>query len=274
MPMRALLAPALLALLALPALGLPAAAPCDAQEARLDFAALALSPAMADSHPCTGKVRPGAPLIINDAFGCTLAWILRDDAGALYATTAGHCVPDYASDRLVVPGVGDIGDPVFLMHGGLGEDFALIRLDPAVHARVEPSLCHWGGAQAVGTDLDPDIVVGAPVLHHGFGYVWGQNEATRARAGTLVAGGGFHHSLWEGLVGPGDSGSPLETATGKVVGVITHTVFAPSPAPPVGLVLSAATRLSYAMEQAEAALGVDLELVQGVPVDPTGLTVP
>jgi hypothetical protein len=53
-----------------------------------------------DSHACSGKIRPGSQLAINDAFLCTLNWVLRGEVGALYVGTAGHCIRSPAPTRL------------------------------------------------------------------------------------------------------------------------------------------------------------------------------
>jgi hypothetical protein len=66
-------------------------------------AALA-DPGSLDAHPCTGTIRPGAPLIINDAFLCTLNWVYEDEAGALSIGTAGDCLFSPTLTRLGGPG--------------------------------------------------------------------------------------------------------------------------------------------------------------------------
>jgi hypothetical protein len=101
-----------------------------------------------------------------------------------------------------------------------GNDWALIRIDPAVAATwgVDPAIPVIGGPQGIYTGCDP-----TPVLHYGHGY------------GVLVAQGkpefGFSTNLyddgygWTGFGAPGDSGSPVITSPGgPAIGNFTHLI--------------------------------------------------
>ncbi|HEV8361203.1 MAG TPA: hypothetical protein VGR28_12195 [Candidatus Thermoplasmatota archaeon] len=237
---------------------------------------LVLGSAAPETHACGGKIRPGAFLVINHAIGCTANFVFTDLQGQLYIGTAGHCVPNLAWKDIEIAGTGiDFGDPVFL-HNGLGDDVALIRIDPAHHDLVEPTMCHWGGPASVpaqGTTGTPRPDVAG--LQYGWGAVWNEHAETRARPGVLPPL--VTTDTWEIALGsftPGDSGSPLEDAQGGALMIVTNSLLAPSPAPPLGLGLGIGTRVDHALDLARAA-GLDLRLVPGrVPVDLTGLTVP
>jgi hypothetical protein len=262
-------------LLVLPGLGgtvgiAPAALPLADAAAPVGFAAcdLASPPRSAqgaeDTHECT-LVRPGRQFLVGGHL-CSLGFLLRDASGTLYALTAGHCIPATGPMAVTVAGIGDIGDPVFTTgNGGVGNDFALIRLDDGVP--VASSVCVWGGptraysASGVVDDAPP------PCLPCRRGTLYAAEAPTTlfsaGRAGT------FHSELstptsfrYTGLLyGPGDSGAPIMLADGAALGIITHYVGA------MGLpgTIFFGTRLDVILSRLEAALQTDLELVPGEP---------
>lgn len=296
--MRAWVLLPLLALVALPAAGLgglgclnerdPSQLPlpreqlAQAQALGLDLSLAEPLPALSlgeqpDNHPCMGKLRPGAQLIINNAALCTANWVYRDEAGALYLGTAGHCaVP---GDVVASPGVASkIGDVAFSTgNGGVGNDFALIRIDPALYSIVTPTMCHWGGPVAVSQDSDFALAPGFPVLHYGWGLGLGQaGPATRPRAG-FTQGRTMSEASFvaEILIGPGDSGSAIQLSSGRVVGIVTHGLILPQPAPNVGAGLGLGTRVQHGLALAGQATGHTYSvLFSAVPVDLTGTHVP
>lgn len=292
--MRAWLALPLLVLTALPVLGAapalcdavkdPAALPAPAAQLG-QVRALGLDLTLAqpipllpageaeDQHPCSGRIRPGAQLVINGGWLCTANWVYKDELDRLYLGTAGHCaVP---GDRVTIGGVGRVGDVVFSTgDGGVGNDFALIRVDPALYHLVTPTMCHWGGPVNVAQDQHFGY---APVgvLHYGFGFLYGNTPVTRPRAGSvhgfLVEAESF---AFEGTIAPGDSGSAIQFSSGHALGVITHGLLAPGPVP-VGLALGLGTRVTHGIAMANAATGLQFQVVMsGTPVDLTGLSVP
>jgi hypothetical protein len=293
---RALLALPLLALAALPALaGAPAEVCGNAKDpasllppgeavalAGLGGFDLTLAQSMPllpageapDNHPCSGKLRPGVQLIINGGWLCTANWVYEDDLGQYYLGTAGHCaVP---GNNVVASGVGRVGDVVFSTgNGGVGNDFALIRIDPLHYGRITPTMCHWGGPVGVAGDEDFAYVPHHAAVHYGHGYLWGGNVLTRPRTAQIEAiGFGDESFLFEGTIAPGDSGSAIQLANGRVLGVITHGFLAPSPLPPVGVVVSLGTSVAHGLAMAEAATGRDFEVtLSNVNVDLTGLGV-
>jgi hypothetical protein len=228
-----------------------------------------------DLHACTGMIRPGAPLIINGAFLCTANWVFTDEQGARYIGTAGHCIPDLSWDRIAVEGVSDdIGDPAFTTgDAGVGNDFALIRIDPALYAKVDPTMCRWGGPASLGTPANTLPADG--VLQYGWGFVYGETAATRPRVGSVNPTSWEDHDLLLELnVAGGDSGSGVETRDGKAIGIVTHTFEVPGTVP-VGVGLTYATRLDHALELADQGTGHTFALKTSVHgTDLLGLTIP
>lgn len=261
---------------ALPTTPLPGAGPDDRSMAAVGRAAGdALSgdrPATPSPADCEGQIRPGARM--TSPSRCTMNWVFRDEAGALYIGTAGHCVD--GGDGTV-----DVGRPVELagIDGPIGtvafgqfvrgRDVALVRIDADLHHLVDPTVCAWGGPVAPGSAGTGERLV---VYGHGVAY----DEDERSRRGRAVADNVSTLSF----VGPtsgGDSGMPVMTADGEAVSILTQSepVFpgaraedpsvhvpgrgAPHDAP----FLKCGARVPWILDEAEAALGVDLELVPG-----------
>lgn len=164
-----------------------------------------------------GAIRPGVR-----SGGCTLSWVVTDGTD-LYITTAGHCGGVGAS--FGVAGVGTIGTVVFRESNfdltNL-RDWAFIRIDPALHAQVDPTMVHYGGPFGAGSaaGLDPvrPPVPGDGVLQYGHGRGLGEEDATKARAGVVAAVLPTAFA-YPGEVGGGDSGSPVRFATGEAAGI-------------------------------------------------------
>lgn len=206
---------------------------------------------------CFGKIQPGARM--TSPAGCTMNWVVRDSAGALYIGTAGHCVGTGAT--VSVWGVGPIGKVAWRMCCGSGNDFALVKIDPALYDRVDPTLCEWGGPSAMGA---PDGR-GEGLLVYGFGLIYGENQVTRARAGVSYSQPPSYLQ-YVGMMQPGDSGAPVMTADGEAAGIhvmstLSAVVVRVDPS------FKIATRLDWGLDQAGQALGTEFTLVTSdVPV--------
>lgn len=230
-------------------------------------------PGTPENHACGDKIRPGARVILNDSGRCTLNWIYADSAGALYAGTAGHCAPNLNPRKFTVAGIADIGDTAFTTgNSGVGNDFALIRIDPAYYALVDTTLCHWGGPQDVAHAATTDEAV----FHYGWGQDFQNTPVTRARGGAVMSWGA-NSITFAGMVAGGDSGSPLmvldpATGEGRAAGVITHTSYlnAPHTGPQY------ANRVDSGLARANAAQpGKGYHVVESAVLpDLTGLSVP
>ncbi|HEV8361205.1 MAG TPA: trypsin-like serine protease [Candidatus Thermoplasmatota archaeon] len=226
-----------------------------------------------ETHSCSGEIRPGAPMTSPSV--CTMSWILRDDEGRNYQTTAGHCAP-VRGQTVSVQGVGPIGTVVFTTgDGGFGNDIALVRITPGL--AVNPTLCHWGGPTGIATPDMADLPgVGNYVLHYGWGTAFMLTGATRARVADLTPIAGVSGWFDDGsvrMIGAtdgGDSGSPVMIDNGRAAGIHTHRINAAATL--VGP--KVATRLDVWVPRLEEELKVDLELQLGLPLDLTGLSIP
>lgn len=222
-----------------------------------------------DNHPCNTKIQPGARLTL----GCTMNFIFRDQTGQLYFGTAGHCIDDNGVGATVsVANVGAVGTVVYDGHLDPGDvpDFMLVRISPAYYSSVDPTMCHWGGP----ADVNANPVFGETTHIYGFGTIYGLSSVTRPRAGVVYSSNAAE-TIYIGFAQQGDSGAPLMTGDGNAFGVhVRSSLFVPGviridPSPKY------ATKVSYAMAQAENALGIDLELVPGnLPFSLSGGLVP
>jgi hypothetical protein len=282
----ALAAAALGLLVLLSGLGLGSGT-CPAAEAALPApesalaAARALAPGVALVEPadtptpslaggCEGKIRPGAPLLLDDRWVCTASFVFRDAEGSLYVGTAGHCLRPGTS-KVGVAGVGeDVGDVAFSTgDAGAGQDFGLVRIDPAYYASVEPSMCRWGGPSGMYRFDDQHHLL----LHYGWGLGYDALPASRGRAGLMPSYGWLDDGTvaYVTETNAGDSGSPLMTEDGRAVGVHTHTSGLAN-VPGAGFGLKFGTRLDQALALAEQGTGRAFALVPGgAPVGLAGL---
>jgi hypothetical protein len=107
--------------------------------------------------------------------------------------------------------------------GGIGNDFALVEIDPALQGSVNPSMAVIAGPTSTG-----EPAVGQVVEHVGHGLVIGTGGTPRAGLVTYVGDGDGQDPTaaygWDGASTPGDSGSGVRAATGEAVGNLTHLV--------------------------------------------------
>lgn len=105
-------------------------------------------------------------------------------------------------------------------------DFALVRLHPADHGRVNPSLPHFGGPAALGGATatgDRAYSVGNSSLRYGIEELKPKYEASLG-----MQGGGWIHRLYAVTPGiPGDSGSGHVDDDGRAIGVSSTLQVAP-----------------------------------------------
>lgn len=215
-----------------------------------------IGPPQPDNPPlipvgCADQIRPGARLS-TPVGGCTVNFIFRDAANNRYFGTAGHCF-NALGQRGSVGGLGQVGTVVYRLSAGVGNDFALVRVDANRVNLVNPAMCHWGGPTGI------DGEVGAIVRHYGWPIGYSTLPATRPRSG-LGWGSDADSFTFVGTVASGDSGSGARNDDGTGLGIITHVN--------IGLILFAhsapfafGTRLDQAIGLAEAATGLDLTLL-------------
>ena len=164
-------------------------------------------------------IRPGAWIIAPS--GCTTNFVFGS-ARNYFIGTAGHCAEVGDEVTLIAaPGVlMNIGRTVKSVDRGVGNDFALIDVSPAMEQYVNPSMAYFGGPTGVGSPQPGDVVE-----HSGHGLVIGTGGTPRAGAVVYRGNGdGGDAFAWVGAASPGDSGSAVRLADGTAAGDLTHLV--------------------------------------------------
>ena len=252
---------------------------------------LAGAPAASAAPPAFGgadaPIRPGVQTV-TEGGQCTANFVFTDGTD-VYLGQAAHCSGrgaaiatdgcDQAADPLPIGApveiVGFDGDSYAgtlaysswntMLDGGERDedtcaynDFALVRIDPADHDAVNPSLPYWGGpdgSRATATDFGEDV------------YTYG-NSGLRFGASTLspksgtslgTDAGGWTHTIYTATPGiPGDSGSAVVDAGGAALGILVTVAVAPFPGS------NGVTDLDMALDYANAHGGIgSLSLVDG-----------
>ncbi|MHA6786037.1 serine protease [Pseudonocardia saturnea] len=137
-------------------------------------------------------------------------------------------------------------------------DFALVELDPADVADVNPSVPFFGGP--VGLDID-GVPAGEQVFSYGNSPLRQGIRELSPKAGVSAGdtGGGFSHEVFTVSPGvPGDSGSAFLDSDGDAIGLLSTLNLAPLP------VSNGVSDLALALAYANEFGGIgDLELVLG-----------
>ena len=103
-------------------------------------------------------------------------------------------------------------------------DLALIRLDPADVASVNPSVPGFGGPTGVGTVGN----TGDTVYSYGNSSLRGGVTQLSPKQGILVETNGWSHTVYTVTPGiPGDSGSGFLNDSGQAIGVLSTVAIAP-----------------------------------------------
>lgn len=219
-------------------------------------------------------IRPGQLIIVANKFLCSSNFVFKDSSATLpsllggsfttasttpsktssktpsrtgpkptgsgsgfFIGTAGHC--GKAGDPVVMlfapVGLVRIGKISKSTDGGVGNDFALIAIDPALNKWVSPSLAYWGGPTGVYTGTGP-----AAVQHAGWGLVVGTGGTPRAGLGLVWTADQWR---FESAIAPGDSGSGAIVAGGLGAGNITHIVVNTRHSPPAYMAGTAMTKI-------------------------------
>jgi hypothetical protein len=106
-------------------------------------------------------------------------------------------------------------------------DFAVVRLDPADFAKVNPSIPFWGGPTGTNT---AGTASGEKVLSYGNSSLRGGQSTLSPKEGTSLGtnGGGWTHPVFTASPGiPGDSGSAFLDRQGRALGVLATLQIAP-----------------------------------------------
>ena len=138
-----------------------------------------------------------------------------------------------------------------------GNDFALVLIDPADHASVNPSIPFWGGAQGINTD---GVSFGERIYSYGNSGLRPVDSPLSRKEGYAVqtGTGGWLHTVYTTSPGiPGDSGSAYLDSEGRALGVVSTLALAP-------LALSNnVSDLNKALDYAITNGGLDIQLAEG-----------
>ncbi|MCW2817189.1 MAG: hypothetical protein JWN84_4644, partial [Nocardioides sp.] len=214
----------------------------------------------------TATITPGTQMYTSGA-QCTSNFVFTDDAGNVYVGYAAHCAGDGGeatdTDGCLTSSL-PLGTPVTFNQGGslvdegttvgtgtlaysswhtesvIGttdpstcayNDLALVKVDPADVAAVNPSVPFWGGPTGIDTD---GTAAGDRVYSYGnsslrFG-ITALSPKTGISLGDSAADEGWSHPLYTVTPGvPGDSGSAFVSADGKAIGTLSTLGLAPLP---------------------------------------------
>lgn len=214
----------------------------------------------------TAQIHPGT-MMYTDGAQCTANFVYTDAAGTVYVGYAAHCAGTGSStdtDGCKTQSL-PLGTKVTFNEGGslvdegtqvgtgtlaysswdamrkAGEtdantcaynDLALVKVDAADVAKVNPSVPFWGGPTGIDTDGtasgDRVYTYGNSSLRAGISAL---SPHTGISLGDQAADGGWSHPLYTVTPGiPGDSGSGFLSADGKAIGVLSTLGLAPLPA--------------------------------------------
>jgi hypothetical protein len=219
------------------------------------LAIAALAPAAASAAPSwapasSAPIHPGVQTF-TDGAQCTANFVYYD-ASNVYIGQAAHCSGTGGSTEtngcdsgslptgtaVEVTGASKPGTMVYnswLTMQGKGEsdpdtcqynDFALVKLDPADAANVNPSIPHWGGPNAVGAST----ALRDKVYSYGNSELRGGITQLSPKEGYSLGddAGGWTHTVYTVTPGiPGDSGSAFLSETGAALGVLSTLAIAP-----------------------------------------------
>jgi hypothetical protein len=104
---------------------------------------------------------------------------------------------------------------------------AIVELDPADYAKVNPSIPRWGGPVATSS---PGTVTGDTVYTYGNSSLRFGVSQTSPKQGTSLGDspGGWSHDVYAATPGiPGDSGSAFLDKNGRALGVLSTVQIAP-----------------------------------------------
>ncbi len=217
----------------------------------LAIAAFAPSAAGAWAPAGSATIKPGN-MTFTDGAQCTSNFIYQDGSN-VYIGQAAHCSGTGAATETDGCDSGSlpIGTPVeidgasrpgtmvynsWLTMQGIGEtdadacaynDFALVRIDPADVANVNPSVPGFGGPTGLGSSA---AMLGDTVFTYGNSSLRGGVTKLSPKQGIVVQGqgNGWSRDVYTATPGiPGDSGSGFLDGSGRAIGVLSTVQLAP-----------------------------------------------
>lgn len=215
------------------------------------FAVLVPTTASAWAPAASATVHPGV-MTFTEGAQCTSNFVFTD-ASSTYIGQAAHCSGTGGNTEtngctsgslpigtaVEVDGASRPGTLVYnswLTMQSRGEanpdtcqynDLALVRLDPADVASVNPSVPGFGGPTGVGT-----AAAGQTVYSYGNSSLRNGTAQLSPKQGTVLSndGNGWSYTVYTVTPGvPGDSGSGFLNSTGKAFGVLSTLQIAPTP---------------------------------------------
>ena len=209
----------------------------------------------------TAQIHPGVQMY-TDGAQCTGNFVFTDTSGTTYVGYAAHCAGtgEATDTNGCDAGSLPLGTRVDFVEGGSllaegtrvgggtlvysswlamqqrGEtdenacaynDFALVKVDAADVAEVNPSIPFWGGPVALNTT---GTAAGDTVYSYGNSSLRGGIEALSPKQGTSLGteGEGWSHPVYTVTPGvPGDSGSAFLDAEGNALGTLSTLAIAP-----------------------------------------------
>jgi hypothetical protein len=171
--------------------------------------------------PSEVGIRPGTWML--EPYGCTMNFVFSRGS-RLAIGTAGHCTDFVKQDVVVVtlmPGTGnpvllDIGSVVARHDNGVGDDFALVEINPSLYSWVSATTAVIGGPCGAYYGFGPETV-----WHYGHGLAIGTGGTPRAGVALTWQQDAFG---WDSAAIFGDSGSPARVTDLKAAGDLTHLV--------------------------------------------------
>jgi hypothetical protein len=204
----------------------------------------------------TATIHPGVQML-TDGAQCTANFVFTeptaDDGTNLYLGYAAHCAATGGATDTdgCATGALPLGTPVeirgasqpgTLAYSSWGtmaargesdtdacrfNDFALVRIDPADHGRVNPSVPFFGGPSGTNTEgtgvLDKVVSYGNSSLRLGLTLL-----SPKEGYSLGTSGSGWTHTVYTVTPGvPGDSGSAVLDGQGRALGVVSTVAIAP-----------------------------------------------
>src|SRR3954451_23854761 len=202
----------------------------------------------------SAPVHPGVQTITNGG-QCTSNFVFFDAANNVYIGQAAHCAGTDGNTATngCDAGTLPVGTPVevdgasrrgtmaysswaTMQANGEADpdtcqynDIALVKLDPADYAKVNPTIPFWGGP----TGLTDTTAQGDKVLSYGNSSLRLGITRLSPKEGLSLGqdSGGWNHTVYTVSPGiPGDSGSAFIDAQGRAFGVLSTLQIAPLPA--------------------------------------------
>ena len=163
--------------------------------------------------PSEVGIRPGAWMLSPS--GCTMNFIFRS-GGSFAIGTAGHCVGSVGQPVTLItlapgganPVLVEVGNVLAFRNNGIGDDFALVSVNPVLNSWVDPTIAVVAGPCGAYNGPGPETVA-----HYGHGLAIGTGGTPRAGVALTWNATSFG---WDGAGIFGDSGSPVRATCQQV----------------------------------------------------------